>query len=132
MSAPPQNKIGSVGEKVSSGLDSIGKTVSNTLSSASNIGNSVTSSISDAKASLSSNLDDFSSKTLLSNASADFINSNSIVAKFVFLVLVLIIFVLICSLGIKLIGYFMQTPSSPYIVKGLLQGSNSVIVTQDP
>ena len=128
MLASPQNKIGNVG-KISS---AISKKVSDTVDNASKLGNSVTSSMADAKSALSSNLNDFSSKTVLSNAGADFLNSNSLVAKFAFFILVLITFIIVCNLGIKILGYFFQTPSSPYIVKGLLQGSNSVIVTQDP
>jgi hypothetical protein len=132
MSNSPQNKIGSVGDKITNGLGSISNTITSTLDKASDLGSSVTSSLADAKTSLSSNLNDFSSKTLLSNAGTDFINSNSLVAKFAFLIIVLIIFIIICNLGITLMGYFMQTPSSPYIVKGLLQGTNALIVTQDP
>jgi hypothetical protein len=132
MLASSQNKIGSVGEKISSGFDNISKSLSNTVNSASNLGNSVTSSIMDAKSSVSNNLNDFSSKVYLSNAGTDFLNSNSIVAKFAFFILVLIIFIMISNLGIKLIGYILQPPTCPYIVKGLLQGSNSIIVTQDP
>jgi hypothetical protein len=68
----------------------------------------------------------------LANAGQDFINANSIIAKFVFLILVVIVFVLLFNLGMILIVYFLQSNQSPYLVKGLINGNNYMHITQDP
>jgi hypothetical protein len=96
------------------------------------VGNSLSKSFEDTKASISNKLSDFSSKSIIPAANQDFLNSNSLVAKFAFFIIVLIIFIILCNLGISFIGYLLQTPSSPYIVKGLINGSNPVVITQDP
>jgi hypothetical protein len=93
--------------------------------------NSLANSVSQVKEGVSSSLNEFSSKSAV-DAGQNFLNSNSIIAKFVFLVLVLIVFMFLVKLGIYLIGYFTQTSSSPYIIKGLNAGNNAVYVNQDP
>lgn len=80
---------------------------------------------------VSTTLKDFSSN--VSNySSQEFMDSNSIIAKFVFLILVLIGFLIFMNLGISLITYYMQPNSSPYVLSGLLSGNNNKIVYQDP
>jgi hypothetical protein len=62
-----------------------------------------------------------------------FTRSNSTVSKVVFLIIALILFLVFCNLGITLIGYFSSfNNQSPYIVHGYLDGSNPVIIAQDP
>lgn len=68
----------------------------------------------------------------MTNASSDFLRSNSIVAKFAFLFLVLIVFILTLNLGINLVQYLMNKSKNPYIVYGSLDGTNPLIVTQNP
>lgn len=68
----------------------------------------------------------------LENAGNDFLRSNTIVTKFAFIILVLIIFVFSTYLGIYMVSYFASSSKSPYLVHGALDGNNSVIVTQDP
>ena len=63
---------------------------------------------------------------------SSFINSNSLVAKFTFIILVFLIFIILCNLGTSLIAYFTQPSKSPYIIKGMLDGSNALIISQDP
>lgn len=76
-------------------------------------------------------LSEFSSKSAV-NAGNDFLNSNSIIAKFAFVILVLILFVFLFNLGVKLISYFTSPETSPYIVKGLINGTNGMIISQNP
>lgn len=87
----------------------------------SNAGNRITSGLS----SLTSNAD-------LGAASSEFINSNSIISKFVFLLLVLIIFIMLMNLGVYIISYFLRPDMSPYVIKGLINGNTQVRVPQDP
>ena len=114
--------------KNSIGTNSI-ENVSNRLNE---VGNSLKSTINGFKGTINNSLSEFSSKVAVNNAGSDFLNSNSIVAKFAFLILVLIIFVIICNLGITLIGYFTQPSKTPYVVHGLLNGTNALVVSQDP
>ena len=74
----------------------------------------------------------FASPVDLGGASSEFLNSNSIISKFVFLILVLIIFVMLLNLGVYLIGYFLRPNTSPYVVKGLIKANRKITVTQDP
>lgn len=62
----------------------------------------------------------------------DFTDSNTIVSKFAFLLLVLIGFMVLVSLGIKLLSYFLAPPSTTYLIPGMITGNASTIITQDP
>ena len=64
--------------------------------------------------------------------SSEFFDSNSIIAKAAFFLLVLVVFVILLNLGINILGYFMRPSSTPYIVYGTLQCSESHVVSQDP
>ena len=91
----------------------------------------VSTGVSGIQSSVQNTLGDFSSKNMV-NGSKEFLQSNSIVAKFAFLVLVLIGFIFLLNLGIVLIGYFTTPSKSPYVVKGMISGNNTVVVPQDP
>jgi len=58
--------------------------------------------------------------------------SNTIIAKFAFLILVIIVFIFCINLGINLITYFTSPQTTPYLVNGLLQGSVPAVIPQDP
>jgi len=66
------------------------------------------------------------------SATSEFLTSNSIIAKFVFLIFVVIIFMFLANLGISLLGYFMEPSRSPYVFKGTVPGNANIIVRQDP
>jgi hypothetical protein len=87
--------------------------------------------IADAKANISNTLNQFSSANVM-NASSDFLNSNSAIAKFGFMILVLIVFLVLLRIGTAVIAYMMSPSKQPYLVKGLLRGSLPVMITQDP
>ncbi len=65
-------------------------------------------------------------------ATAGFLQSNTLIAKFAFIILVLIVFLILLSLGITLMSYFTSPPENPYVVKGLLEGNQAKVVSQDP
>jgi len=65
-------------------------------------------------------------------ATSEFNYSNSIIAKIAFLILVLIVFMYLLSLGIKLIGYFTQPSTNPYLIKGMINGNDAMVIPQDP
>jgi hypothetical protein len=91
----------------------------------------VTENIDTVKQNIGNTLNEFSSKDVV-EASTDFLESNSIIAKFAFLVLVIIGFMFILNLGIILIGYFTQPSNNPYLIRGTISGNESATIQQDP
>lgn len=96
-----------------------------------NATNALTESINGAKEGVTNSLNDFSSGAVV-NANSEFLDSNGMIAKFVFLIMVLLAFLAFLYLGIQLIAYFTQPSGSPYLVYGLLPGTTGVTITQDP
>jgi hypothetical protein len=74
---------------------------------------------------------DFSSQGV-TNASQEFLNSNSIIARFVFVILVLIVFMALLNIGIGLVTYLVTPSKSPYIIHGMLSGTAYNVYPQDP
>ena len=62
----------------------------------------------------------------------EFLQSNGLVAKVAFLVLVVILFVVILRLGTQFIGWLYSPSGSPYIVKGLKNAKHTKIVSTNP
>ena len=89
------------------------------------------SSVSNVQASIANTMNEFSSKSAV-DASQEFLDSNSIIAKFVFIILVLIVFMFLFNLGVMLIGYFTKPSNNPYLVNGLIDGNMSLVIPQDP
>ena len=80
---------------------------------------------------INSSVKDFSSKDV-STLGSEFMSSNTIVAKFVFLILVLIVFMILFNLGIYIITWFSVPSKDPYVVKGLINGNSYKVIPQDP
>jgi len=106
-------------------------TVSDVKEGTMNTINSISESIQDAKQGVQSSISDFSNKTVV-NASDEFLQSNSLLAKFVFIILVFIIFMIVLKLSMTILGYFLSPKTSPYLVKGAISSSDKVIIYQDP
>lgn len=113
-SSSVQNTIQNANETVSYGL------------------NSAKSTIDSAKNYISDSLGQFSSKISTGVSDTGFLNSNSIIAKFVFLILVLIVFLFLLNLGVILIQYFTAPSTNPYLSKGMLSGTSAQSIPQDP
>jgi hypothetical protein len=97
----------------------------NSNNALSNITSSITNSLSDTVKS-------FSNPTDVNSNNPTFLNSNGIIAKIVFLILVIIIFMTIFFLLVKLIGYYSQPSSNPMLIKGQINGTQKVVITQNP
>lgn len=76
-------------------------------------------------------LNPFSNNKYL-KGSQQFLESNSLVAKFAFIVLVIIAFVFLLRLGTTLIGYFLGPDKNPIMVKGMKDARNALTIKQDP
>lgn len=74
---------------------------------------------------------DFSSQGV-GDASQEFLNSNSMIAKFVFVILVIIVFMTLLNLGFNLVTYLTSPNTNPYIIHGMLTGTAYTIFPQDP
>jgi len=82
------------------------------------------------KTNLKEGLSEFSSQNYI-NSGQEFLNSNSMVAKFGFIILSVIIFLVLAYLGMRLIFYFLAPSTTPYIVKGVLPGNSGIVISQN-
>jgi hypothetical protein len=62
----------------------------------------------------------------------EFLESNSLVAKFAFLLLVIFLFIIFLRLGISLISYFLKPNQTPHLIDGTVNASQMIIFKQDP
>jgi hypothetical protein len=95
----------------------------------SNVSTSVSNALSSAKTSITNFFSQFSQGTA---GSPSFLQSNTIVAKIGFIILVIIVFLILMSLGIMLITYLTGPNKNPYLVHGMVQGNSSMTISQDP
>lgn len=93
--------------------------------------NNITSSITDVKNNVQQSIDQFSSANVV-NAGTEFLNSNSLIAKFSFVILVLFGFLFLFRIGMILISAILTPSSSPYLVKGMISGTEATSIQQDP
>lgn len=93
--------------------------------------NNISDSFNNIRDSVQTSVNEFQSKDTMT-LGTEFINSNTIVAKFVFLVLVLVAFMVLLNIGLYIVAYFTKPVKSPYVVKGMSGGSNSKTAPQDP
>ena len=66
------------------------------------------------------------------NAGKEFLQSNSIIAKFAFLILVLILFLMILSLGTKLLSWIFAPKRNPTLIDGMINANQMMIIPQNP
>jgi len=78
----------------------------------------------------SSTFNEFASTS--TNATKEFLESNSLVAKIAFLLLVLFVFSILLRLGIGLIGYFLGSDDSPKLIDGMVDAKIQLVIPQDP
>jgi hypothetical protein len=61
-----------------------------------------------------------------------FFESNSLVAKFAFLLLVIFVFVILLRLGIMMVTSLFIRNNSPHLINGMIEAKQSLVITQDP
>lgn len=109
--------------------NAINNTTNKVSEGANNIVNSVSGFFSSMKSNVNNSLEQFSNQ---SGATNSFSSSNSIIAKFAFLILIVILFMFFLSLGISVVGYLILPSNNPYLVKGMMDGSYPVRIPQNP
>ena len=61
----------------------------------------------------------------------DFMDSNSIVARIAFLLLVIFVFIVVLQISIRLMVYFFKTTNTPYLIYGQVDGNSAIVFPQD-
>jgi hypothetical protein len=73
----------------------------------------------------------FSSNRYL-QGSSEFLQSNSLVAKFAFLILALILFMFALRVGTSLLAWFFSPSHSPFLIDGMIVSNQMMRIPQDP
>lgn len=110
----------------------IGSTFSNLQSGITGAASNIGSAYQGAKDNVSSGMDKFSSAADVASNDSSFLDANGIVAKFAFLIIVVVVFMVLMNLGIYLIGYFTKPNTSPLIIDGQILGNYSTSAVQNP
>lgn len=66
------------------------------------------------------------------SGSQEFLQSNSLVAKFAFLIFVLIVFLFLMRMGVALLAWIFAPSGSPYLVDGMMDAKQMTIIPQNP
>jgi len=112
-----KNTASEYGQNISNGLDQVAQNVSSGLQQ---VGDNI-----------NKNVSDFSSNSTVP-ASTTFLDTNTIFAKFAFIILIVVAFIIVFNLGMRFITYFFSTSSNPYLINGQLSANNVTTITQDP
>jgi hypothetical protein len=76
-------------------------------------------------------LQQFSSNQYVSGGK-EFLQSNSIVAKFAFLILVLLVFILFIMIGTYILSFIFSPSRNPVLIDGMIVSKQMLIIPQDP
>jgi hypothetical protein len=67
-----------------------------------------------------------------SSQNDSFLESNSLVSKFAFLLLAILGFVILLRIGISVLTFFLQPSNSPQLINGMVNGNQQITFVQDP
>jgi len=112
-------------------LNNAKNTVQKNLPSAEAVSSGISNAANSIRETTKNATADFSAKGV-SDAGKEFLNSNSLIARFAFIVLVLIAFMILLNLGMSLVAYFTTPNANPYIIHGMLPGTSYAVFPQDP
>ena len=111
--------------------DRVSSTVNNASEGISSLGTNISENVNNASEYVKDSMSSFEDSDLV-GSSGEFLKSNSLIAKFSFLILVLIGFMILLNLGIRIIAFFMKPNTSPKLINGTMNGANEVVISQDP
>ena len=66
------------------------------------------------------------------SGSSDFLRSNSLVAKFAFLIITLFAFIILLRVGISVVSYLFKPTMSPHLIDGMVDATQRLTFYQDP
>jgi len=97
------------------------------------VGNAIDDKVNDISQSVKSSMDGFSQQVdVNSGASLTFLDSNTIIAKFAFIILVVIVFLFMLNLGITFLSNYFSPSNNPYVTHGISDGNDGASISQDP
>lgn len=108
--------------------DQFGNVVGRVGNVANEFGTNTNNAVNALKTNVQTTMNQYGNPTAVATTSSEFLQSNSLTAKIAFTILILIIFSILVVVGVNLIAYFTQTPTNPYIVKGMIDGNNSAML----
>jgi hypothetical protein len=124
------NAMSNIQNVATSAVSNISNVANNLASGISNVSSGVSDRVSNASVAMGDTFKGFSSN--YKESSKEFFNSNSLVAKVAFLLLVLVGFTFLLRLGIWLIGSFLIASSSnPKLLNGTISAKTKMIIPQD-
>lgn len=75
----------------------------------------------------------FKSNNNVANSTKEFFESNSLVGKLAFLLLVVFIYVILLRIGITILGWFFTSAhGSPKLIDGMVDAKQLIVIPQDP
>ena len=124
--APQENIADTAINRAKEGINAV-------ANNASNLAENAKTTVEGIRDSVTNTIGDYSSKVEVDvNASKEFLTSNTIISRIGFVLLVLIIFLFALRFCITILGYFFSPTKSPYVVYGMLSGTQSTVITQSP
>jgi hypothetical protein len=90
----------------------------------------VKDTIAGAKDSVQQSIGEFSSKSAV-DAGNEFLETNSLIAKFAFIILVLFGFLFLFRIGMILISYILTPTTSPFLISGMIRGDSPITISQN-
>jgi hypothetical protein len=127
LSVNGQNKLGNITSNVQNNITNMPEIIKQNFNNAAQV---VDNNYNQVKNNVTNGLNKFSEQINVgTGATQQFLSSNTIIAKFAFVILVIILFLFFLTLGIKFIAYLLTPKSNPFIVSGIASAS---IVSTDP
>jgi hypothetical protein len=90
----------------------------------------VKDTIAGAKDTVQQSINEFSSKSAV-DAGNEFLETNSLLAKFAFIILVLFGFLFLFRIGMILISYILTPTASPFLISGMIRGDSPITISQN-
>jgi len=106
-----------IGENVSQGFNTVSENVSQGLNT--------------VKENINQKVNDFSSSSTVT-ATTSFLEANSMIAKFGFLICIVVAFLVLFNLGMQLIGFFLSPSPNPYLISGKIDADHPFTIYQNP
>lgn len=135
------NNLESTTNSIGNNINNVQKNLSNNLSSVNKTVDSASSSIKNNVSSASNQINKLGEKVMNAipydssrylKASGEFVNSNNFIAKIIFIILVIILFVALFKFGVSIISLLMTPDGSPYLYKNMKDAKQVIIIPQDP
>jgi len=125
-----QNKLGNITSNIQNKITNLPQIVKENFNNAAQV---IDTGYNKVKTNVTTGLAGFNQQSSVGFGSTQqFLSSNTIIAKFAFVILVIIIFLFLLSLGVRVLSYFFTPINNPMIINGILEGNVNKTITTDP